>query len=57
MRSQIIGRDVGSNGSGMTKHVMEKHPDVAKEMETMHKDDPEKWGKEMKPKWDATVED
>lgn len=41
----------------MTKHVMEKHPDVAKEMETMHKDDPEKWGKEMKPKWDATVED
>ena len=41
----------------MTKHVMEKHPDVAKDMETMHNDDPEKWGKEMKPKWDATAED
>jgi hypothetical protein len=41
----------------MTKHVMEKHPDVAKEMEKMHKVDPKKWGKEMKPKWDAAVED
>ena len=40
----------------MTKHVMEKHPDVAKEMEKMHNEDPKKWGKEMKPKWDATVE-
>lgn len=37
----------------MTKHVMEKHPDVAKEMEKMHKQDPQKWGKEMKPKWNA----
>ncbi len=41
----------------MTKHVMEKHPDVAKEMEKMHNDDPKKWAKEMKPKFDATVED
>ena len=41
----------------MTKHVMEKHPDTAKEMEKMHKEDPQKWGKEMKPKWDAAVED
>lgn len=24
----------------MTKHVMDKHPDVAKEMERMHKEDP-----------------
>lgn len=37
----------------MTKHVMENHPDVAREMEKMHNGDPEKWGKEMKPKWDA----
>ena len=37
----------------MTKHVMDKHPDVAKEMEKMHKDDPKKWGKQMKPKLDA----
>jgi predicted small metal-binding protein len=40
----------------MTKHVMEKHPDVAKEMEKMHNQDPKKWGKEMKPKWDAAPE-
>jgi predicted small metal-binding protein len=40
----------------MTRHVMEKHPDVAKEMEKMHKQDPQKWGKEMKPKWDAAPE-
>jgi len=37
----------------MTGHVMENHPETAKEMEEMHAADPEKWGKEMKPKWDA----
>ncbi len=37
----------------MTSHVMENHPDVAKQMEAMHNEDPEKWGREMKPKWDA----
>jgi predicted small metal-binding protein len=40
----------------MTKHVMEKHPETAKAMEKMHNDDPKKWGKEMKPKWDAKAE-
>jgi len=40
----------------MTKHVMEKHPDVAKQMEKMHNEDPKRWGKEMKPKWDAAPE-
>ncbi|MEP6548747.1 MAG: hypothetical protein ABJD53_14895 [Gammaproteobacteria bacterium] len=40
----------------MTKHVMDKHPDVANEMEQMHKQDPQKWGKEMKPKWNAAPE-
>ena len=40
----------------MTKHVMDNHPETAKEMEQMHNDDPEKWGKEMKPKWDAAPE-
>jgi predicted small metal-binding protein len=40
----------------MTKHVMDKHPDVAREMEAMYKEDPKKWGKEMKPKWDAAAE-
>jgi len=40
----------------MTKHVMEKHPDVAKKMEQMHNEDPNKWGKEMKPKWEAAAE-
>ena len=37
----------------MTKHVMDKHPDVAQEMQKMHEQDPKKWGQEMKPKWDA----
>jgi predicted small metal-binding protein len=40
----------------MTKHVMDRHPDVAKEMEEMHNRDPKKWGNEMKPKWDAAPE-
>jgi len=40
----------------MTKHVMENHPETAKEMEQMHKEDPKKWGKEMKPKWEAAPE-
>ncbi|HET7812741.1 MAG TPA: DUF1059 domain-containing protein [Candidatus Baltobacteraceae bacterium] len=40
----------------MTKHVMQNHPDVAKDMEKMHNDDPEKWGRETKPKWDAAPE-
>jgi len=41
----------------MTKHVMANHPDVAKAMEKMHNDDPRRWGREMKPKWDAKPED
>lgn len=40
----------------MTQHVMEKHPDVAMKMKKMHEDDPQKWGKEMKPKWDLAPE-
>ena len=40
----------------MSKHVMENHPDVAKEMEKMHKEDPKKWGREMKPKFDNAQE-
>lgn len=41
----------------MTKHVMHKHPDVAKDMEAMHKKDTKQWGRQMKPKWDQTAED
>lgn len=37
----------------MVRHVVQKHPEVAKEMEKMHNADPTKWGKEIKPKWDA----
>jgi hypothetical protein len=32
---------------------MEKHPDVAKAMEAMHKEDSKGWGGEMKLKWEA----
>jgi predicted small metal-binding protein len=38
----------------MTAHVMATHPDVAKAMKTMHEDDPSRWGREMKPQWEAT---
>jgi predicted small metal-binding protein len=38
----------------MTKHVLEKHPDATKAMVEMHSTDPKKWGREMKPKWEAT---
>jgi hypothetical protein len=34
----------------MTRHVMEKHPYVAKAMEAMHKEGSKGWGREMKPK-------
>ena len=40
----------------MTRHVLQEHPEVAKQMEKMHNEDPTKWGKEMKPKWDAAPE-
>jgi predicted small metal-binding protein len=40
----------------MRGHVMQKHPDTAKQMEQMHKQDPKKWAREMKPKWDARPE-
>jgi hypothetical protein len=42
--------------NAMTRHVMEKHPDVANDMVKMHNEDPQKWGGEMKPKFYATVE-
>ena len=37
----------------MTNHVMQNHPDVAKQMEKMHNEDPKKWAQQTKPKWDA----
>lgn len=42
--------------SVMVKHVTEKHPDVYKQMEKMHNEDPKRWGRETKPKWDAASE-
>jgi hypothetical protein len=41
----------------MVKHVTENDPDVGKRMEQMHDEDPKKWGRETKPKWDAAPED
>lgn len=37
----------------MTEHVMDNHPEVAKEMAEMHQEDPKAWGREMKRKWEA----
>jgi predicted small metal-binding protein len=42
--------------NAMTRHVMEKHPDVANDMERMHNEDRQKWGGEMKPKFYAALE-
>ena len=33
-----------------------KHPDVAKKMERMHNEDPKRWGREHRPKWEAAPE-
>jgi hypothetical protein len=41
----------------MVKHVTEKHPNVAKQMGRMHNENSKKWGRETKPKWEATPED
>jgi predicted small metal-binding protein len=40
----------------ITRHVVNQHPDVAKRMEQMHSEDPKRWGREMKPKWEAVPE-
>ena len=37
----------------MGTHIAENHPLLAKEMERMHNEDPTRWSREMKPKWDA----
>ena len=37
----------------MTKHVMEKHPDVAADMKKMHERDPKEWSRKTRPLWDA----
>jgi len=37
----------------METHIAENHPLVAKEMERTHNEDPTRWEREMKPKWDA----
>jgi hypothetical protein len=39
----------------MTRHVMENHPEVAKKMESLHKQDPQQWAREDKPKWEASA--
>jgi predicted small metal-binding protein len=40
----------------MVEHVMTNHPQTAEEMKKMHEQDPKKWGRETKPKWDAAPE-
>lgn len=42
--------------NAMTRHVMEKHKDVANDIEKMHNEDPQKRGGEMKPKFYAALE-
>jgi predicted small metal-binding protein len=40
----------------MTNHVITSHPETARAMERMHREDPKRWGRETKPKWDAKPE-
>ena len=54
LRGLNLGQRDGANV--MTKHVMNRHPDVARKMVAMYEADPKQWGREMKPKWDATPE-
>lgn len=56
VRPEVVGWNMGRDGQNLTNHVLERHPDVAKKMERMHNEDPEKWGREMKPKWQAARE-
>ena len=51
---KISAESWGDMVTAMTKHVNANHPDLAKEMEKMHVENPDKWGNEMKPKWEAT---
>jgi hypothetical protein len=53
---KISGDTWGEMVKAMSKHVVEQHPDIAKDMEQMHNQDPRKWGREMKPKFDAAPE-
>jgi predicted small metal-binding protein len=40
----------------MTAHVLKEHPQTAKEMQRMHEEDPKKWSRDMRPKWDSKPE-
>ena len=53
---EISGKNWDDLVKTMSNHVMRNHPDVAKKMEQMHNEDPKRWGREMKPKWDAAPE-
>lgn len=40
----------------MTAHVLKEHPQTARDMQRMHEQDPKKWGREMRPRWDSKAE-
>ena len=40
----------------MTEHVIKSHPDTAKDMEALHREDSKAWGKQFRTTWDATPE-
>lgn len=50
---QLSARSWHEMVQAITQHVVENHPATAKQMENMHRADPQKWGREMKPKWEA----
>ncbi len=43
--------EMAANGM---KHLQETHPDIAAKMQTMSKEENDKWMADFKAKWDAT---
>jgi hypothetical protein len=58
-RDFVCLSDIGSWDEmvkAMTAHVLKEHPQTANDMQRMHEQDPRKWGREMRPKWDSKPE-
>ena len=37
----------------MTEHLRKEHPAAARDMQRLNQEDPGRWGREMKPRWEA----
>ena len=48
----VLGNTPEEMAANGTKHLEEKHPDMAKSMATMSQEDKDKWFADFKKKWD-----